>query len=212
MKLAIFDFDGTVLRGNSWHLFFRQQLAAQPWRAPGLLAALALRRTRLVSAEWLQDQVLKSWRNRSRAEVAELSRNFYRSVLRPRLRSAALAEIARRRSEGFEIVLVSAAWMPLLEPFVEEQEITHWSGTPVDFVADRCIGRLVRPLRRGEAKRAWVQNTFADQAVDWSQSCAFGDEAFDLPLLALVGEPIFVGSSGAMPPGLPERTRLVNWA
>jgi phosphoserine phosphatase len=29
-RFAIFDFDGTILRGNSWHEFFRFELRRRP--------------------------------------------------------------------------------------------------------------------------------------------------------------------------------------
>ena len=58
MKLAIFDFDGTVIDGNSWHLLFRRMLRERPFRAPALLGALGLRRLRLLAARDLQERTL----------------------------------------------------------------------------------------------------------------------------------------------------------
>ena len=106
LKLAVFDFDGTVLRGNTWHLFFAGQLREYRLRAPWLLTALAIRRTRLVSAEWLQNQALAPWRGQSRQSVEAAAEAFYREQLRPRLREAAMTEIARHRAQGDEVVYV----------------------------------------------------------------------------------------------------------
>ena len=213
MKLAVFDFDGTVLRGNTWQLFFAEQLRQRPTRAPRLLAALAIRRTRLVSAEWLQDQALAPWRGQSRRMVEEAARKFYERELRPRLRPAALAEISRHRAQGEDIVVVSAAWDVLLAPFAAELGLTRWAGTPVAFAGDRCAGRLAAPLLRGEAKAAWLRQTFAGAAVDWTGSHAYGDEAADLPMLGLVGSPCFVVAKEAPgPAGLPAGVRRLTWA
>jgi HAD superfamily hydrolase (TIGR01490 family) len=213
LKLAVFDFDGTVLRGNTWHLFFAGQLREHRLRAPWLLTALAIRRTRLVSAEWLQNQALAPWRGQSRQSVEAAAEAFYREQLRPRLREAALTEIARHRAQGDEVVVVSAAWDVLLAPFAAEFGLVQWAGTPVAFTGDRCAGRLTTPLLRGEAKAAWLRRTFAGEAVDWAGSHAYGDEAADLPMLGLVGSPCFVAASGAMvPAGLPAGTRRLTWA
>lgn len=212
MKLAAFDFDGTVLRGNSWHLFFGEQLR-RPARAPWLLTALAIRRVRFTSAEWLQDQALAAWRGRSRAEVEEQARAFYATQLRPRLREAALVEIARHREQGNEVVVVSAAWDVLLAPFAAEFGVKHWVGTPVAFDGDRCAGRLAAPLLRGEAKAAWLRQAFAGQTVDWAGSHAYGDEASDLPMLRLVGSPWFVDANdAAVPAGSPAGMQRLTWA
>lgn len=213
MKLAVFDFDGTVLRGNTWHLFFAGQLRERRVRAPWLLAALVVRRTRLVPAEWLQDQALAPWRGQSRPQVEEAARGFYETQLRPRLRAAALAEISRHRAQGDEVVVVSAAWDVLLAPFAAELGLARWAGTPVAFEGDRCAGRLAAPLLRGEAKAAWLRQTFAGQEVDWAGSHAYGDEAADLPMLRLVGSPCFVvANETAAPAGLPAGTRRLTWA
>ncbi|HVT73972.1 MAG TPA: HAD-IB family hydrolase [Lacunisphaera sp.] len=211
MKLAVFDFDGTVLRGNTWHLVFSRQLR-RPARAPWLLTALAIRRARLASAEWLQDRALAAWRGRPRSAVEEQARAFYATRLRPRLREAALTEISRHRAQGHEVVVVSAAWDVLLAPFAAEFGLRHWAGTPVAFDGDRCAGRLATPLLRGEAKAAWLRRTFAGQAVDWAGSHAYGDEASDLPMLRLVGSPWFVAASEAdVPAGAPAGTRRLTW-
>lgn len=213
MKLAVFDFDGTVLRGNTWHLFFAEQLRERRIRAPWLLTALAIRRTRLVSAEWLQDQALAPWRGQSLRAVEEIARVFYETQLRPRLRPAALAEISRHRAQGDEVVVVSAAWDVLLAPFAAEFGVTRWAGTPVAFAGDRCAGRLAAHLLRGEAKAAWLRQTFSGQAVDWAGSHAYGDEAADLPMLGLVGSPCFVAANdAAVPAGLPAGVRRLIWA
>jgi HAD superfamily hydrolase (TIGR01490 family) len=211
-RLAVFDFDGTVLRGNSWHLFFAAQLR-QRRRAPWLLTALAIRRTRLVTAEWLQNQALAPWRGRSRRQVEESAQAFYAAEIRPRLRAAALTEISRHRAQGDEVVLVSAAWDVLLAPFAAGEGLSSWSGTPVAFDGDNCLGRLATPLLRGEAKAVWLRQAFAGREIDWAGSHAYGDEASDLPLLRLAGFPCFVTTGGkAAPAGLPPGTRQLTWA
>ena len=110
MKVAIFDFDGTLLRGNSWHLFYWWMVRRHAGRAPWLLLLLLFRRLGLISARNLKEQTLAIWRGRSRAEVAEMGREVYTRCLGPRMRPAALREIAERRGEGCEIALVSGAF------------------------------------------------------------------------------------------------------
>ena len=53
-RLAIFDFDGTLLRGNSWHEFFFAEMRRHPARAPLLASGWLLRRTRLWSGPRLR--------------------------------------------------------------------------------------------------------------------------------------------------------------
>src|SRR5581483_3883724 len=99
MKLAIFDFDGTLLRGNSYHLFFQWAVRNRPARAPGLLFFLLLRRLRLVPARFLKNQTLALLRGMTGAEVSALGRRLHDELLASRLRPAGLQEIAVRRAD-----------------------------------------------------------------------------------------------------------------
>ena len=211
MKLAIFDFDGTLLRGNSWHLFFGYALRARLWRAPDLLATLGLRRCRLVPARCLQERVLGLWRGCSPAEQAEMGRLVYGRWIKPALRPAGLAELRRCRDEGFEIVLVTGAFDFLVRPFVDEQGIRLWRATGTRFDAGVFSGRLAEDSLRGPGKVSALRELVADRAVDWPGSRAYGDEASDLPLLGLVGEPRWVRTSRRVPVALPPGCTLVEW-
>lgn len=211
MRLAIFDFDGTLLRGNSWHLFFGYALRARPWRAPDLLAALGLRRCRVLAARCLQERVLGLWRGCSPAEQEELGRVVHDRWIKPALRAAGLAELRRCRDEGLEIVLVTGAFDFLVRPFVEEQSIRFWRATRPRFDAGVFSGCLAEDSLRGPAKVAALRELLADRVVDWPGSRAYGDEASDLPLLGLVGEPRWVESGKPVPRTLPAGTDVLDW-
>ncbi len=211
MKLAIFDFDGTLLRGNSWHLFFGYALRVRPWRAPDLIATLGLRRCRLLSARCLQERVLGLWRGCSPADQEALGRLVYGRWIKPALRPAGLAELRRCRDEGCEVVLVTGAFDFLVRPFVEEQSIRLWRATCTRFAASVFSGRLAEDSLRGPAKIVALRELVADRAVDWPVSRAYGDEASDLPLLGLVGSPHWIRSSSVLPPELPAGTLVLSW-
>ena len=211
MKLAIFDFDGTLLRGNSWHLLFGYALRARPLRTPDLLAVLGLRRCRLLSARCLQERVLGLWRGCSPADQEALGRLVYARWIKPELRLAGLAELRRCRDEGFEIVLVTGAFDFLVRPFVEEQGFRLWRATRTRFDAGVFSGCLTEDPLRGLAKVAALRELVAGCAVDWSGSRAYGDEVNDLPLLGLVGEPRWVRSGKPIPRTLPVGADVLDW-
>jgi HAD superfamily hydrolase (TIGR01490 family) len=211
MRLAIFDFDGTLLGGNSWQLFFWWSVRHQPARAPRLLLGLALRRLRLVSERFLQEQVLAAWRGRTRDEMAALGRRVYAERLGARLRPAALRELADRRAAGYEVVLVTGAFDFLVAPLVQAQGITRWAATPLVFADGRCTGRIDGPALRGPEKRRALLALAAGAPVAWADSCAFGDALEDLPVLELVGEPVLVHAGAGPPRGLPPAVGVRHW-
>ena len=161
MKLAIFDFDGTLLRGNSYHLFFWWVLRARPGRAPGLLFFLLVRRLRLVPARVLKNRTRASLRGLTGAEVSAVGRRLYAGLLASRLRPAGLREIAARRAEGCESrALVTGAFDFLVAPFVEEQAIATWRATGVAFCDGRCEGVIDGVELMGEGKLRAVEKAF----------------------------------------------------
>jgi HAD superfamily hydrolase (TIGR01490 family) len=211
MKLAIFDFDGTLLRGNSYHLFFRWALRARPGRAPGLLFCLLLRWLGLVPARFLKNRTLGIMRGLTGAEVSALGRRLYAELLAPRLRPAGLQEIATRRAGGCEIVLVTGAFDFLVAPLVEAQAIALWRATGVAFSNGRCEGVIGGVELAGEEKLRAVENLFAGQKVDWAASWAYGDEEGDVSLLTHVGHPVWVKSHRLVPGWLSPACDLVDW-
>ena len=211
MRLALFDLDGTVLRGNSWHAFYWWSLRRWPGRAPGLLARLLLRRAGLLDARALQQAALGALRGKSAEAVADIGARLFAEQLRAWIRPAARQEMARRRADGCEIALATAAFDFLVRPIAAELDVRHVIATRVAFTGGVCAGHTVRPEPRGAAKAVAVRAHFATEPVDWDRSCAFTDEREDLPLLALVGEPVLVTPLRTLPAGLPAMIRTVDW-
>jgi putative phosphoserine phosphatase/1-acylglycerol-3-phosphate O-acyltransferase len=211
MRLAVFDLDGTVLRGNSWQVFFWWALRRWPLRSPELLAGLVLRRSGVIDRRALQQAALRSLRGADAAAVAAMGERLFEERLRALIRPAARREIAARVADGYEIVFATAAFDFLVAPIARELGVKHLVATQIAFEGGVCAGRTVQPEPRGAVKAGAVCAHFAAHHVDWQQSCAFSDEREDLPLLALVGEPVFVSSARVRPGELPEQVRVENW-
>jgi len=142
MRLALFDLDGTVLRGNSWHEFFWWTVRQRPALAPQLLMLLAVRRARLIAARTLQEGALRSLRGMEPAEVAALGRRVAEERLRPQIRAAARREIARSIAEGLVPVLATGAFDFLVQPLAEELGVAEIVCTKLEFKDGRCLGRI----------------------------------------------------------------------
>jgi putative phosphoserine phosphatase/1-acylglycerol-3-phosphate O-acyltransferase len=211
MRLAVFDLDGTVLRGNSWQEYFWWTLRSHPCRAPALLALLFLRQLRLIEARTLKNAALRTLRGASAAKVAALGERIFRERLNPTLRGIARTEVARARADGCELVLATGAFDFLARPVAAELGIAHVLCTRVEMHADVCAGRIDGTEVRGTIKAEALKSHFADRPVDWAGSRAFSDELEDLPLLSLVGTPTFVARSGVRPDGLPAHIPVVGW-
>ncbi len=209
MRLAIFDVDGTVLRGNSWRKYFWWTLRHRVSAAPGLVGRLALRQGRLLSARTLKEATLRPFRGYDHAAMAAVGRRVFEDELRAIIRPAARREVARAVAEGFEPMLATAAFSFLAVPIAEELGIREMVATQLEFIDGVFSGRIAQPEPRGPGKAAAVQAYYSGRDVDWKGSRAFSDEALDLPLLRLVGHPALVARS--RPAKLPPDVPVVNW-
>jgi putative phosphoserine phosphatase/1-acylglycerol-3-phosphate O-acyltransferase len=207
MKIALFDFDGTILEGNSWHLFFAQTVRQRPT----LLAALLLRKLRLSSARQLKNAALRSLAGRSALEVQQFAESFHRRHLQPRLRPKALAQLAASRAEGCQLVLATGAFDFLVRPFARELAIPLVIATRLGFRGDTCLGDIDGPECRAQKKVEAVETAFAGQTIEWDRSYAFSDNDDDLPLLTKVGRGVWVNAPAVRQRDRPASISFQQW-
>jgi putative phosphoserine phosphatase/1-acylglycerol-3-phosphate O-acyltransferase len=211
MRLALFDVDGTVLRGNSWHEYFWWTARCRPGLAPGLLARLVLRRAGLLSARTLQHAALRPLRGLNAAAVQQHGRRLGAERLHGMVRPAARREMAQRRAEGCTLVLATGAFDFLAEPLAAELGVEEVVCTRLEFVGGLCTGRIAGAEARGQTKADLVRARFAARAVDWAQSRAYSDDWEDAPLFALVGQPVFIAPGWTRPAGAPSTLQSADW-
>jgi HAD superfamily hydrolase (TIGR01490 family) len=105
-----------------------------------------------------------------------------------------LAEIRRHQAAGAELVLVSGAFAPLLDPIARHVGASRVLAT-VPLVQDgRYTGEVVHSMI-GASKRAAVEGLLRDHpdSIDPRDCFAYGDHPSDLPMLEYVGNPRVVG-------------------
>ncbi|MEG0742267.1 MAG: HAD family hydrolase [Clostridia bacterium] len=195
---ALFDFDGTLLKGDS---IVRFCLYA---RSRGLCTGLALWRgawmaaryyCHTASAEQSKQAALSFLAGHSKAELDALAADFCRQKLLPALYPQGVAALRKRRAEGAELLLVTASPAFYLEPLKESLGLTQIIGTRMDVDArgfytglicgENCRG-VQKPLRLAEYLAA------TGDRLDYASSYAYGDSGSDEPLLSLCAHKIAV--------------------
>ena len=195
--LAIFDFDGTMISGDSIirYTAYAMRRGYEPWRNiiprlwQGLKAVCGL-----MSATEGKSRALSFLARMSREEQNEFNRAFCRDILMPRIFPKALDRMEAHRREGLRILLVSAspdAYISHLKDFLPVDAII---ASPTD---ER--GR-VSSSTRGEEKARRVREWAAvqDTQIDWAGSFSYGNSANDLPVMRLTGHPVCVNPSRRM--------------
>ena len=186
--VAAFDFDGTVTRRDTVVPFLafacgRTRVAtALAAVAPRLALAMAGRGSRDDAKEDVLRRVLTGT---DAGELATAGRAFADRIAgNPRgLRTDVLEKVAWHRTQGHELVLVSASLTTYLDPLAPQLGFDAVLATRLEVGPDgrltgRLVGRNCRGAEKVERLRAWLGD---ERCVVW----AYGDSSGDAELLAM---------------------------
>ena len=201
-RVAAFDFDGTLARGDSLIPFLtwvcgRSAVArALAWHGAAIGWAVAGRGSRDLVKERFVSGLL---RGRSASDVAAAGSAFASHLVGQRLRPDMAARVAWHRGEGHELVLVSASLTVYLEPVAEALGFDAVLATKLEVGDDGLLtGRLLGANVRGPEKAARLAAWLGDDAHD-VELWAYGDSSGDHDLLALASSAFMVRRRGLSP-------------
>lgn len=168
-KLAVVDLDGTLVAGNTLHIYIKCALTDALRRGNVKMAAIlsglaALRAARLISHRGFKFRALDSIR------PSERLRRRFTKVVSSSFRPEVLAVISGMKSEGIEVLLASAAPGFYIPWF--------WNG---DFIATPIKDNTTRTELRGTMKLMGV-NSYAEKH-GLRLYAVITDHSDDLPLL-----------------------------
>jgi HAD superfamily hydrolase (TIGR01490 family) len=185
MKIAFFDFDGTITTKDTLFEvikfqkgkagFYRGLLVNAP-----VLAALKLK---LVSNQFAKEKVLRYFfKGRDISLFQEACDLFADEVLPTIVRQGAAAEINKLKASGFEIVVVSAS---------AENWIKKWSDNiGVQLIATRLetndkllTGKIKGQNCNGDEKAVRIKSAY--DLSQYDEVYCYGDTSGDKPMLAL---------------------------
>lgn len=203
MRLAVFDFDGTIYRGETVRLFLaelggkgrrrdvgRYYIAQAPAYALYKLGVMRLR---------MMGRAMRGLAALLAGMPAEELDSFFRRCAdeaRSGFRPEILARLRSHLAEGDWVVILSGAFARFLTLVADDLGVRTALGTGIEVVDSRCTGRIEGHLI-GPAKARALQ-AFLDERrkeglqFNLSQAYAYADGAQDLPLLSLVGHPVAV--------------------
>ncbi|MBN1777748.1 MAG: HAD family hydrolase [Clostridiales bacterium] len=216
---ALFDFDGTMIRGDSILLFMRyawQKKLCGTFDLLRFAAAGGLFTLRLLSPKRAKELGLRFLKGRNRAAYTRAAESFCETVLKPRLYPRAMEALRKHREAGDEVLLISASPTFYLEPLKQMLNLTEVLGTDMETdTSGRFTGRIVGLNCRGDEKPQRLQ-TYLNEAgaqLDFETSSAYGDSRHDLPMLKLCRHAYAVSPGKKMQKKLKalDGVTVVNW-
>jgi phosphatidylglycerophosphatase C len=199
--VAVFDLDGTLIRGDSflpfvlWYAWRRRRI--RPLLS--LPIYLGLYACRLMPDRKAKQAVLISFlRGRSKEDVAEHAEWFSQRWVDARLKDAVMARLREHQEAGHRVVLLSASpdvYVPVIARKLGIEEVLC---TPVAGDEVCWDGRLAGNNCKGEEKVQRLKEHLQQDSPP-AESWAYGDSSSDLPLLRWVARGYLVRREQLLP-------------
>ena len=213
-RFALFDFDGTLCRGDSIVPYLRFCIAeglaprSQWVRAAGGWLSQAVMPSRIVSAK---ERSLSFIAGRTVEEMDAVARRFFEKELKPRFFADGLREIDRLLAENYHIIVISASadvYMRVLPEFLPCETVI---ATPCVTEGGRYTGAIesnCKGLMKYHRFLAYTREH--DYIIDREKLRCYGDSPGDVEMMHMAVLPTAVNASRKLLAALPVAER-VKW-
>ena len=188
--LALWDFDGTIAKGDSVFPWVRLMIKKGEMKPADLVRmAAAFLRWRLGRSDILafKETSTAFLRGKSEEEADTLGEALWREVLSKRLYTDSVTEIRRQKEAGIQVIIVSASTDCYMRTVARELGADALLCTRCETdEAGRYTGRLTGKNCRCEEKPRRIAAYLAEHGMNDSEIIsAWGDSFGDLPMLSM---------------------------
>ncbi len=186
--LALFDFDGTITKKDTFLDFF--MFVYGPWKIAGIALKIApfiiLHFLKIYSGKKLKElffaYLIKGW---SRERFVQEATNYYEKRLKKIIKTSALNEIKKLKNEGVQIVVVTASAEEWVVPFTDDMEIDI-IATELEIAEGLYTGNIKGKNCRGDEKVKRIDEKYDTALFD--RVFAYGDSSGDKEMLDMATE------------------------
>lgn len=211
MSLAIFDLDNTLLSIDSdhaWGEFLLEQGAVDPvaFREAND-RFLADYEAGTLDIHAFLEVALKPLADNSPEQLAAWHQQFMASKIEPHILPKGEELVARHRSRGDSLMIITATNRFITGPIAERLGIDHLIATDPEVVDGHYTGRVsgIPCYREGKVKR--LEQWLADAEITLDDAWFYSDSHNDIPLLEIIEHPVAVDPD----PTLREVAKARDW-
>lgn len=199
---AIFDFDGTLVRGDSFRTFlgFYLRTHAFPMRSVLQIASAALlRKMRAISLADAKARCLRSFVGWNQDQVHELAEEFVQRKLARMITQDGIGRIHWHTTAGHVTILATSAPNIYLEHVKTVLGVQHIVAPRLEFGNGGFSGKFAGSSELAEGvKINELRKLCRTQGIDLEGSYAYTDHHSDLALLRAVSHPHVVSPTAAL--------------
>ncbi|WP_432357854.1 HAD family hydrolase [Sporosarcina sp. UB5] len=202
MKVAIFDFDGTLYSKETFQLLM-DHLKQHPTHSSNykrffrnILPIYIGYKMKIVPETKMKERSMQIYVN-ALDTLSKTEFECYFAELKDSMEQGfnedVVAKVREHHNEGMHVMLVSGAYTPLLHAVTDSVVFDTVIGTDLPFTTDGAFDRKTEIYHiQGQRKTEMIMEALEGKKIDWEQSFAYGDSYSDLPVLELVGNPVAV--------------------
>ena len=191
-SIAFFDFDGTITDSDIFFdfIFYRLSKGLSPWKIMLALPVLAAYVLKLIDNETAKEKIFGIlFKGEALSGFQQAVDTYYQTSFSKRLRPAAIEKIQWHQSMAHRVVIVSANFSWLIQPFATAYQLEMIS---TEAAVDQAIitGKFATPNCYGAEKvrriRAAISNLDA-----YNEIYAYGDSKGDTAMLEMATKPFY---------------------
>lgn len=204
MKLAIFDYDGTIYP-NETMTFLLAHWKKEKYSKVRLLKMYSELLPLYIkyksgfiktsSKEQIRELAVKGF-NKIFYDMYEKDVNYFfkmaYQIMKESFNEQVISEIKIAKQDGYQTIIISGAHANLLNNISNDYEIDEVIGTEIYFRNGIYDHSKEAKIVTGSTKLDILRNHLKGKQIDWQESKAFADSYYDLPLLQAVGKPVAV--------------------
>lgn len=201
MRVAIFDFDGTLYEKETYQIMM-DHLEKHPvhharykrfFRA--VLPPYLGHKMKIYPKYKMRERSMQVYLNALKNFTVEELDLFFKELadkMRQDFNPEIVARLKQHAADNVHIMLVSGAFTPLLHFVTKGLPFNQIIGTDIPLL-NRILD-INSPLYhiQGKLKNEQIEFALADKEIDWENSFAYADSYSDLSVLNLVGNPVAV--------------------
>jgi len=212
--VALFDFDGTLTRGDSIAPYVLSAVRTG-FAPPGALfravTAFIGYAFHHIGASAAKERALSFLRGKTKVEADAFADYFYEKSLKKRLYPAAVSEMQRCREAGLTLILVTASPDVYMRTAGAKLNMDGVIATRLSLGEDGFYtGKLASPNCAGPEKARRIADYLAERRIRHlpDKSRSYGNSTGDIPMLLLTGSPFLVNGNKASRKAVPDMPRL----
>lgn len=214
-KVAIFDIDGTLIKGrSSERIFFWYLVEKKIITNRDLMRYVWFFLKRLFGCKGVYVRRNKNYIRGKRYDliVTEAQKCFDERIA-PLISQKGLEEIRRLKQKGYRIILLTGTLDPLMERFKIVCGADEGIGTSLERENGIVTGEIDGIYAYHRGKTHVVESLVKEGGIDLDKSFAYANEKIDIDFMQLVGNPVAVnGDRGLTAHATRNNWRIVEFA